>query len=302
MPREAEPSINERTFILQALQENIRLDGRSIDAYRPLEISFGEDYGAVDVRLGKTRVLVRASASVTAPSPDRRFDGIFTISTEVSPLASPAFEVGRSTHLETHLSHVLDLTLRRSSALPTESLCLLASRSVWSLLLTVHILAHDGSLLPCASIAALAALAHFRLPATSVRGEEVTVYGLSEREPVPLSLLHWPICLSIWTFADSDGAGGAAAADQMLLDATLREEQVCAGAVLVAANGEGEVCLVQKQGGVPTDARLLLRCVDAAVSKVKELAQVVKTALELDAKKRDRGGILGVELRSANER
>lgn len=55
MPREAELSINERAFILQALQENIRLDGRSVDAYRPLEIIFGEDYGAADVRLGKTR-------------------------------------------------------------------------------------------------------------------------------------------------------------------------------------------------------------------------------------------------------
>lgn len=130
------------------------------------------------------------------------------------------------------------------------------------------------------------------------------MYGLAEREPVPLSLLHWPICVSVSVsnLADSDGAEGNGSADRLLLDATLREEQVCAGEVLVAANGEGEVCLVQKMGGVPTDALLLLRCVDIAVSKVKELAQVIKTALDLDAKKRDRGRILGVELRAANER
>lgn len=128
------------------------------------------------------------------------------------------------------------------------------------------------------------------------------MYGLAEREPVPLPLLHWPICISVSTFADGDGAGGSGAADRLLLDATLREEQVCSGKVLVAANGEGEVCLVQKMGGVPTDALLLLRCVDVAVSKVKELTQVVKAALELDAKKRDQGGVLGVELRAANER
>lgn len=128
------------------------------------------------------------------------------------------------------------------------------------------------------------------------------MYGLAEREPVPLSLLHWPICVSVSTFADSDGAGENGAADRLLLDATLREEQVCAGEVLVAANVEGEVCLIQKMGGVPMDALILLRSVDVAVSKIKELAQVVKTALELDANKRDRGGILGVELRAANER
>ena len=55
MPREAEPSINERAFILQALEENIRLDGRALDAYRDLIISFGDEYGVADVRLGRTR-------------------------------------------------------------------------------------------------------------------------------------------------------------------------------------------------------------------------------------------------------
>ncbi len=55
MPREAEPSLNERAFILQALQEGIRVDGRPLDAYRNLELSFGEEYGVVDVTLGKTR-------------------------------------------------------------------------------------------------------------------------------------------------------------------------------------------------------------------------------------------------------
>ena len=55
MPREAEPSINERAFILEALQENIRLDGRPLDAFRELHIAFGEEYGVADVQLGKTR-------------------------------------------------------------------------------------------------------------------------------------------------------------------------------------------------------------------------------------------------------
>lgn len=41
------------------------------------------------------RALARVAASVTAPYPDRKFDGIFNITTELSPLASPAFEAGR---------------------------------------------------------------------------------------------------------------------------------------------------------------------------------------------------------------
>jgi exosome complex RNA-binding protein Rrp42 (RNase PH superfamily) len=41
------------------------------------------------------RVNTRISAEVTKPFDDRKFDGVFTITTELSPLASPAFEVGR---------------------------------------------------------------------------------------------------------------------------------------------------------------------------------------------------------------
>lgn len=55
MPREAELSLNERSFILQALSENIRLDGRALDAFRALDLTFGEEYGVVNVSLGKTR-------------------------------------------------------------------------------------------------------------------------------------------------------------------------------------------------------------------------------------------------------
>jgi len=55
MPREAEISVNERTFIQEALKEQIRLDGRAFDAFRPLELTFGDEFGVADVQLGKTR-------------------------------------------------------------------------------------------------------------------------------------------------------------------------------------------------------------------------------------------------------
>lgn len=55
MPREVEPSLNEREFILEALREEVRLDGRSLDAYRELKLEFGDDYGIATVQLGKTR-------------------------------------------------------------------------------------------------------------------------------------------------------------------------------------------------------------------------------------------------------
>lgn len=124
---------------IDALRENTRLDARAFDQFRPVSLDFGDDYGTADVRIGKTRVLAKVSAEVTATYPDRKFDGIFTISTELSPIASPAFEVGRYVYLlyicfvfgsKGSLTDVLDKTrarfyfrasLRKPSAAPAPS-------------------------------------------------------------------------------------------------------------------------------------------------------------------------------------
>ena len=55
MPREVEPSLNEKQFILRTLQENLRVDGRSFDQFRESKLSFGNEYGVVDVALGNTK-------------------------------------------------------------------------------------------------------------------------------------------------------------------------------------------------------------------------------------------------------
>lgn len=55
MPREQELSSNAKAFTIAALKENVRLDGRDFESFRDLQIEFGEEYGLVDVRLGKTR-------------------------------------------------------------------------------------------------------------------------------------------------------------------------------------------------------------------------------------------------------
>ena len=41
--------------MLDALKEDIRLDGRALDAFRDVEIAFGDEYGSADVKMGKTR-------------------------------------------------------------------------------------------------------------------------------------------------------------------------------------------------------------------------------------------------------
>lgn len=48
-------STAERDFICAALKTNSRIDGRNLQEFRKIKISFGSDYGTAEVMLGLTR-------------------------------------------------------------------------------------------------------------------------------------------------------------------------------------------------------------------------------------------------------
>lgn len=173
---------------------------------------------------------------------------------------------------------MLDKVLRRSDAIDKESLCILAGQRVWHLRLTLHFLSDAGNLLDCACLAGIVALKHFRRPEVEVIGDEVTVHSPSERAPVPLAIHHTPFCLTFAFFPDET--------TQPVLDPTLLEQRLSAGLMSVALNAQRELCVVQKMGGVPLVAEDVLKIVNIAVTKVKELDALVEDSLREDWKGR----------------
>lgn len=131
-----------------------------------------------------------------------------------------------------------------------------------------------------ACIATMAALSHFRRPEVSVDGENVTIHTMGERVPVPLSILHSPVCVTFSVFE-----GGV-----VVLDANAREEQVREAEIVVTAN-DWEVCQVAKHGGKPVDPVVVMRCFGVAVQKAREVNRLVKARLAEDAATRDVGGL-----------
>ena len=55
MPRGLDVSNVERSFILEALAQGARLDGRPFDQSRRIDLEFGDEYGTATVRVGGTR-------------------------------------------------------------------------------------------------------------------------------------------------------------------------------------------------------------------------------------------------------
>jgi len=292
MLKEADLSASERSFILEALQRSVRLDGRGLDEFRPIKLSFGDEYGHAKVQLGKTSVIVRISAEVAIPRPERDSDGIFTVAIELNDMALPAHDTGRQSELETQLSRTLDKVIRRSNSIDTESLCISKGSSCWHVRADVHIVDSDGGLIDSCCLAIMAALLHFRLPEATVRDGKVTVYTAQEKVPVPLNLTRLPLSVTFNIFDEGK---------IMLLDPTMKEEAVGDGSVVVALDKTGEIVLYTKPEGAPADPFSMVSCATVALSKVRELNQFITTKLEEDLKLRERKRA-NAESSAANER
>jgi exosome complex component RRP45 len=118
------------------------------------------------------------------------------------------------------------------------------------------------------------------------------VWSIREREPVKLSLLHHPLCVS-FSYYDSGNI--------VVLDATAVEEKVREGEMVISVNKFGEVCQMAKYGGMAIDAVTLLSWTQIAVDKVKAMTAFIQQKLVEDEKRRDVGGLIA-ELSAENER
>ena len=77
---------------------------------------------------------------------------------------------------------------------------ILTFSQVWALRVDLTVLNIEGNVIECSSIAALAALAHYRRPDVTSTGERIIIHDASEKEPIQTSLHHYPICLTYAIF------------------------------------------------------------------------------------------------------
>ncbi|KAG0167897.1 Exosome complex component RRP45 [Apophysomyces sp. BC1034] len=277
MVKETDPSNNENLFLLQALKEGRRVDGRGVYDIRSIQLKFGADYGYVEVQLGRTRVAAKVTADVVRPRQDKPTEGMLVFNTEISPMACPTFETGSRSEEEVLISRIIEKAMRRSRAIDTEGLCIVAGEKVWSIRVDLHFLDHDGNLVDCACIAAITALLHFRRPDVTVVGEEVTIHPVDQRNPVPLSVHHIPICTTFGFFDNGE---------LLVVDPNYLEEQVQEGSMTITMNIHKEICALSKAGGIPLEMDQILRCSQIALVKVNDTTELIQKALADDKAER----------------
>ncbi|KAG5310904.1 EXOS9 protein, partial [Acromyrmex insinuator] len=222
----------ERNFINKCIEEETRLDGRKLLEPRLAKIYFSSNWGCCMVSLGHTKAVAQVSCDIQQPKASRPNEGMIRINVELAPLAAQHFEGGRQSEAAILINRQLEKCFKDSKCVDLESLCIVADKKVWNLRIDINIINHDGNLVDCASIATLAALMHFHRPDVTSTGEEIIIHPASEKDFLPLTLFHYPVCISFITFKSGN----------TIMDPTYIEEKVGVAELTLGVNSYRELC------------------------------------------------------------
>lgn len=284
----------EKTFIHDAIFNGKRTDGRHLDERRNLEVHFGHEHGSCVVSLGQTRVSAQVSCSVMEPRETRPNEGMLFIFVEFLPMCSQRFMNKAYGGVEDEINEVtrlLERCLKESKAMDTESLCIVAEEKAWAVRLDIRVLNHEGNVADCASIAGLAALSHFRRPDVTFDGDLVTVHPVTDRDPVKLSIHHYPVCTTYAFFTNPDDESQKKV---IVKDPSSLEESVMDGKIVLGMNPYREICTLHLAGKMLLDKNVVLKLTHSAAENAKIAVDIIKNALERDEEARKTGQELGL--------
>ena len=143
------------------------------------------DVGCLLYSQGRTQVLVKIVAEITAPRPERPAEGF--VHFKVNCMACPhAFDHNKKTSNE--LTKLLEKIVIGSNSLDPESLCILTGKFVWQLTVDCIVVRDDGNVVDAALNGVMAALMDMRKPLVDVENNAVKLGN----KQLQLSIAHTP--------------------------------------------------------------------------------------------------------------
>ncbi len=224
-----------RDYITKLAEEGKRIDGRTFDKYRNIEVEtkvVNKAEGSARVKIGNTQVLVGIKIDLGEPFPDSPNMGVLSTAAELIPLASPDFESGPPREDAIELARVVDRGVRESQVVDVEKLVITAGEKVWIVFIDIHILDYDGNLFDAASLGALAALSTTVIPAKRFSEQLPEEYP---KEDFPLPMSEPPISCTAVKINDF-----------VLFDSCFDEEIIADARLTVATDHKGDIRAMQK--------------------------------------------------------
>jgi len=249
-------------YILSLIQQDKRTDERKFDEYRKIKIETGVSKnaeGSARCKIGDTEVIVGVKMNIGEPYPDSPDEGTIIVTAELSPIASPLFELGPPGNQATELARIVDRGIRESKAIDFKKLCIKEGEKIWMIFIDIYPLNDDGNLIDASVLASLAALKHSKIP--KIKDGNVVFGEFSDKK---LELNKIPVN---FTFGKIN--------DKILLDLNSKEESVLDARLSISVY-EGNIHAMQKGGDKAIALEEIENMIDIAIKKEKELRSLIK--------------------------
>ena len=249
-------------YILSLIQQDKRADERKFDEYRKIKIETGiskNAEGSARCKIGETEVIVGVKMDIGEPYPDSPDEGTIIVTAELSPIASPLFELGPPGNQATELARIVDRGIRESKAIDFKKLCIKEGEKIWMIFIDIYPLNDDGNLIDASVLASLAALKHSKFP--KIKDNKVVFGEFSDKK---LELSKMPVT---FTFGKIN--------DKILLDLNSKEESVLDARLSISVH-EGSIHAMQKGGDKAIALEEIEKMVDISIKKEKELRNLIK--------------------------
>lgn len=250
--------------MIESISAGKRLDERSLDETRPIEIELDvikKASGSAWVKLGKTEVVAGIKVETGEPFEGLENSGALIITAEVLPIASPHIEPGPPDEETIELARVVDRGVRESEMFELSKLVLVPGKIVYTNFVDCSIINVDGNLFDATSYAVVAALASCKLPVFEIKDDKVVDTGRTQEPPITT------IPVSVTTVKIGD---------YLLLDPNTEEEACMDARLTITTNSKGSIVAMQKglKGYFTVDE--VKSIADKAISKGEEIRAILK--------------------------
>ncbi|MGD9395282.1 MAG: exosome complex protein Rrp42 [Candidatus Thorarchaeota archaeon] len=260
----------DREFIADLLRKGERLDGRAFNEYRDIEIEANvvpaKAEGSALVRLGDTSVVAGVKVLVGDPYPDTPDSGVTMVTAEMSPIASPLFELGPPKAAAIELARVVDRGVRESETVDVKKLCIEEGKKVHMVFADVYPMEYDGNLIDASSIAVNTALLTTKYP--EMKWEDNKAVATGELLSLPINNVAVE-----HTVAKID--------EHLIIDTILKEEFVQDCRLTMAVDKSNSFTAMQKGGGSgPMSIELIDQAMEMALEASKDIHKSIEKAVK----------------------
>jgi len=252
--------------VLAKIKEGERLDGRTLNDYRNIEIKVNNIKsadGSSWVKLGNTEVVCGIKFVIGVPYPDSPDEGNMSFNLELTGLSSPEFNTGPPQIDALEYGRVADRAIRHADAIDFKELAIVPGEKVFTMFIDCYAINADGNLIDATEIAALVAIMNAKIP--KLDENNVIIYGEYDKK---INLKTFPLS---FTFEKIE--------DKIVLDATEIEEYTSSTRFSLGVYKNNILSCHKSKGGIFT-ADEINYMIDIATSKYDEFAKVIKNAIK----------------------